>query len=115
MRNLVLIAFALSALTTTAQVTTSFFQEKDAFRSFPMLRYSRSQEFETKSMPHGVDRERLLKEDRANENEAFGTSRLGYGFKVNYSLQDGTWEVLGSERVWNLKIASPGAYALELL
>jgi len=114
-RLFLFIVFVLGAFSAKAQVTTSFFQEKDAFRSFPMLRYARSQEYATKTMPYGVDTERLLKEDRANEAGGFGPTRFGYGFEVKYTLQDGAWEKSDSERIWSLKIASPGAYALSLV
>jgi len=114
MKNLILLfVFLLSAFITTAQVATTFFSGKDAFKSFPELKQSRSQVLSAKRMPQ-VDTEKLLKEDRENER-LDSPFRIGYGFDVNYTLDDGTWEEKDSMRIWSLKIASPGAYALNFI
>ncbi|MCL2651437.1 MAG: hypothetical protein FWD60_10500 [Candidatus Azobacteroides sp.] len=114
MKNLILIfVFLLSAFIAKAQVATTFFSEKDAFKSFPELKQSRLQAVSAKRMLQ-VDTEKLLKEDRENERMD-SPFRFGYGFDVNYTLDDGTWEERDSMRVWSLKIASPGAYALNFI
>ena len=114
MKNLILIfVFLLSAFIAKAQVATTFFSEKDGFKSFPELKQSRLQAVSAKRMLQ-VDTEKLLKEDRENESMD-SPFRFGYGFDVNYTLDDGTWEERDSMRVWSLKIASPGAYALNFI
>ena len=106
----VLLICAFSAI---AQVTTTFFEEKDAFKSFPALRQQQTKEISTKRMPK-FDTEKLLREDR--ENEGMGMPyRFGYSFDVNYTMNDGTWEEQGSVRIWSLKISSPGAYSLNFI
>jgi hypothetical protein len=49
-----------------AQVTSTYFRNKDAFASFPELKLSKLSEIPTKRMPQ-VDTEKLLKEDRETE------------------------------------------------
>ena len=70
MKNVILslFAFVFCAITSSAQVHTSFFQERDAFESFPSLRLTRSDEISTKRMPP-VDIEKLKQEDRENEGD----------------------------------------------
>ena len=63
---LIIIVLRLSTFTSTAQVITSFFEEKNAFESFPALKQSRSQDLATKRMPQ-VDTEKLWAEDRNTE------------------------------------------------
>lgn len=115
MKNIILLfVFFLCAITTTAQVPSTYFESKDAFNSFPVLRYSKVQELTTKRMLP-IDAERLLKED----SEAEGMNipyRFGYVFDVNYTMKDGMWEDRGTEeRIWSLKIKSPGAYSLNFI
>ena len=91
MKNVILLfVFILCVFTATAQVTTTFFKEKDAFKSLPALRQSKSQTLSTKRMPQ-FDTEKLLREDMENEGMDI-PFRFGYGFDVNYTLKDGTWE-----------------------
>ena len=67
MKNvIVLIILLLCFYTIKAQVPTTYFEGKDAFKSFPVLRHSRAQELTTKKMPP-IDIEKLLKEDRETE------------------------------------------------
>lgn len=106
----VLLMCAFSAI---AQVTTTYFEGKDAFKSLPALRQQQSKEISTKRMPK-FDTEKLLWEDRENEGMDI-PYRFGYGFDVSYSLNDGTWEELDSVRIWSLKISSPGAYSLNFI
>jgi len=90
MKNLkLLLVFLLCAFTATAQVTTSYFENKDAFESFPLLKQSMFQSFPTIQMPE-VDVEKLLREDiyLAGLNLPF---RFGHGFDVDYSMKDGVW------------------------
>jgi len=114
MKNLILLlVFLLSTFITNAQVATTFFPGKDAFKSFPELKQSRSQVISTKRMLQ-VDTEKLLKDDQESERMD-NPFRFGYVFDVNYTLNDGTWAEMDSMRIWSLKIASPGAYSLNFI
>ena len=114
MKNtILLIVLLLSASIMTAQVKSTRFRGKDAFKSFPEMRHFKSNHVSTKKMPK-VDTESLLKEDQANEGLDI-PFRFGNGFDVNYTLNDGTWEEQDSVRIWSLKITSPGAYSLNFV
>jgi hypothetical protein len=41
--------------------------------------------------------------------------RFGYGFDVDYSLADGTWQLQGEKRIWRMKFSSSGAYSLNFI
>ncbi len=107
------ICILMCTYTITAQVTTTYFESKDAFKLFSTLRQSKSQDFLTKRMPE-LDTEKLLKEDEENEGLDI-PYRFGYGFDVNYTLEDGTWEELDSMRIWSMKFVSPSAYSLNFI
>jgi hypothetical protein len=95
-----------------AQVSTAFFQEKDAFKTFPALK-SVSKVVPVKRMA-AVNVEKLLAEDR--ELEGLDVPfRFGYGFDVSYTLEDGIWEKSSDVNIWSLKVASPGAYSLNFI
>lgn len=102
--------FLLSGFTAIAQVTTIYYERKDAFQHFPELR--QAHDISTKTMPQ-FDIEKLLKEDVIDEANGF-PFRFGKNFDVNYDLTDGTWEDLGKWHVWSLKIVSPDAHSLNL-
>ena len=84
---IVLISIVLCAFTTKAQVSTTYFEGKDAFNSLLALRHSKVQELAAKKMPP-VDVERLLKEDSEMEGMDI-PYRFGYGFDVNYMANIG--------------------------
>ncbi|MCL2651977.1 MAG: hypothetical protein FWD60_13280 [Candidatus Azobacteroides sp.] len=107
MKNVILlIVLLLSAFMMTAQVKSTRFRGKDAFKSFPEMRHSKSNHISTKKMPK-VDTESLFREDQANEGLDI-PFRFGYGFDVSYTLNDGTWEEQDSVKIWSLKITSQG-------
>ena len=108
-----LFLFILSATTVNAQVTTTYFEEKDAFKKVPELRYKQTRTIPTKRMPT-VDVEKLLKEDNVSK-DIQAPAKYGYCFDVNYTMSDGVYEVLDSVRIWSLKISSPGAFSLNFL
>ena len=78
--------FLLCGNTAIAQVTTNYYERKDAFDHIPELRPVK--DIATKMMPQ-VDVEKLLKEDEENDLNGF-PFRFGYGFDVDYNLTDGT-------------------------
>jgi hypothetical protein len=63
-----------------------------------------------------VDVELLLAEDEIDLENGL-PPRFGYPFEVNYNMENsGTWETLpDGSRLWRLKIASPGAYSINLI
>lgn len=63
-----------------------------------------------------VDHIKLLAEDK--EEEKLGVAqRFGYGFDVNYNLDNsGSWQTLqDGSKIWKLKLESPGAFSINLL
>ena len=60
--GLILIFLSLCVFSITAQVTTSYFRNKDAYDSFPALSPSLFQDFPIILMPQ-VDTEKLIRED----------------------------------------------------
>ena len=101
----------LGSVSAMAQITTTYYERKDAFQMRPELILN--QNIPTKRMGK-VDVEKLLKEDFENESKGL-PFRFGWGFDVNYTLKDGTWEESGSWRIWSLKIFSPGAFSLNFV
>lgn len=95
-----------------AQIPSTFFENKDAFKSFSYLKK------ESKTMPakkmQPVDAARLRAEDdRPRSGDV--PFRFGEAFDVNYTLKDGAWEKADTAMVWSLKISSPGAYSLNFI
>ncbi|GHT72902.1 hypothetical protein AGMMS50262_02970 [Bacteroidia bacterium] len=99
-----------------AQIPSYFFEDKSAFDFFPALQQTdaKSVSISTKIMSM-FDVSALLKEDM--ENAALGDIpfRFGYGFDVDYSLIDGTWQIQGKNRIWRMKFSSPGAYSFNFI
>jgi len=96
-----------------AQVRTVVYQnENDAFRSRP--EFKMDSKVSSKTMPL-VNIEKLLEEDEDTEGIIAKPLRFGYGFDVNYTLQDGSWEEKETTREWNMKIISKGAYSLNFI
>ena len=115
MKNtLLFFAFFLCAFSVTAQVTTNYFEGKDAFQSLSALRQSKSQILSAKRMP-SIDIGKLLEEDRITEEIGGFPFRFGQGFDVNYTLKDGLWDEYNSQRIWTLKIVAPGAYSVNFI
>ncbi|MDR2138369.1 MAG: hypothetical protein LBP50_02300 [Tannerella sp.] len=95
-----------------AQVYSTLFHRKDAFKTYPALKLIAA-EVPVKQMPE-LNVETLLAEDR----EVAGLDvpfRFGYGFEASYTLEDGHWTQSDDVNVWNLKIASGGAYSLNFI
>src|SRR3989304_736192 len=63
-----------------------------------------------------VDVETLLSEDSINAQYKDIPWRFGYNIPVNLNLQNsGLWENIGKDnRIWRLKIVSPGALSINL-
>jgi hypothetical protein len=98
----------------SAQVSSTFFESKDAFETFPTLKQKIIKAIPIKTMQQ-VNVAKLKGEDQSREGMGDVPFRFGYGFDVNYTLEDGTWEKQDSVNVWNLKITSPGAYSLNFI
>jgi hypothetical protein len=115
MKKLILLfLLLLVAIVISAQVPSILFEEKDAFETFKMLKPSELKTQSVKKMQQIVNVEKLLKEDKENEGLDI-PFRFGYGFDVNYTLKDGSWEERDSMKIWSLKISSPGAYSLNFI
>ncbi len=71
--------------------------------------------FSIVTMP-GIDTQRLIEEDRENEQIPGTPFRYGYNFDVNYNLSNsGTWETLSDgSRVWRLAVRSSDAVSINL-
>ena len=71
-----------------AQIPTRIFENRDAFKSYPKLN-----NIETKSIPtlkmRSIDTKKLLDEAKQKEGMTGIPFRFGYGFDVNYTLEDG--------------------------
>ncbi|MDR0700094.1 MAG: hypothetical protein LBG28_12920, partial [Tannerella sp.] len=95
-----------------AQVSSTLFHQKDAFETYPALK-TISADVPVKQMPE-VNVEELLAEDEelAGLDVPF---RFGYGFDVSYTLDDGHWTLSDDVNVWDLKVASSGAYSLNFI
>jgi hypothetical protein len=81
-----------------AQVTTTVFYEKDAFKAIPALKQSEAKDAALKKM-QTVDIKKFLDEDAELEGAVGLPFRFGYGFDVDYGLEDGTWVKQKDKRV----------------
>jgi hypothetical protein len=101
------------AFAASAQVSTNYFENKDAFESFPALKQVETKEIALTKMPE-VDVAKLLEEDK--ELEGLDVPfRFGLGFDVDYTLNDGKWVEQGNSRIWSMRFASRGAYSLNFI
>ncbi|GHV49341.1 hypothetical protein FACS1894181_08000 [Bacteroidia bacterium] len=108
-----LLVVLLSGLAASAQVSTHYFESKNAFRSFPALKQAETKEMSLKKMPQFNVRQ-LLEEDR--EVEGLDVPfRFGHDFEVDYTLSNGVWTNQGGKRIWNMRVSSPGAYSLNFI
>jgi V8-like Glu-specific endopeptidase len=108
-----LLVMLLSGLAASAQVSTHYFESKNAFRSFPALKQAEAKEMSLKKMPQ-FDARKLLEEDR--EVEGLDVPfRFGHDFEVDYTLSSGKWANQGGKRIWNMRVSSPGAYSLNFI
>ena len=96
-----------------AQVPTHIFDDNGAFKFYPELNVT-TKSFAIKKM-QSVDNEKLLEEDRKIEKTTDAPFRFGYGFEVNYTLEDGIWEKHDTINIWSMKVLSPGAYSLNFV
>ncbi|MDR2388401.1 MAG: serine protease [Tannerellaceae bacterium] len=108
------IFFILSALLSCAVVSAQvyeyyFFENRDAFQTFPQLKPV-SESLLIKSMPlFNIDS--LLAEDK--ELEGLDVPfRFGHAFDVDYTLNDGKWMEEDGKRIWRSRFYSKGAYSI---
>jgi len=104
----------LNGAIVSAQVISSFFNERNAFETYPMLRQKAREVIPLKKMLP-VSTEELIKEDKEREKLGDSPFRFGYGFDVNYSLSDGIWEEENEKRIWSLRFSSENAYSLNFI
>jgi hypothetical protein len=104
-----LIALLCSAVV-SAQVNDRYFENKDAFKTFPQL-VPANGSMVVKTMP-SFNIDSLLKDDRELEERGGYPFRFGYAFDVNYTLEDGKWITDGDRSVWSMRFHSKGAYSL---
>jgi V8-like Glu-specific endopeptidase len=97
----------------SSQVTSYYFENKDAFAEYSFLKDISKEEIPVKIMP-SVDVNKLLQEDKEYEGQDI-PFRFGYGFDVDYSLKDGVWEERDGKRIWSLRIISHGAYSINFI
>ncbi|MDR0682999.1 MAG: hypothetical protein LBG15_14295 [Dysgonamonadaceae bacterium] len=102
-----------SSLTVSSQVTSYYFENKDAFAEYPFLNHTPKEEIPIKIMP-SVDVNKLLWEDEENKGLDI-PFRFGYGFDVDYTLKDGMWEERDGKRIWSLRVFSDGAYSINFI
>lgn len=95
-----------------AQVNTTFFDKSDSF-SATTLMLSQDRSVVLKKIPE-FDIQKLLIEDKekAGMDQPF---RFGYDVDVNYTMEDGRWEILGSKRTWSMHVYSKEAYSLNFI
>jgi len=72
----------LNGAIVSAQVISSFFNERNAFETYPMLRQKAREVIPLKKMLP-VSTEQLIKEDREREKLGDSPFRFGYGFDEN--------------------------------
>jgi hypothetical protein len=103
----------MSSVAVSAQVYDYYFENKDAFKTFPQLQTVEGKDITVKRM-QPVDVEKLLEEDR--ELEGLDVPfRFGYAFDVDYTLEDGRWTANGNSRIWSMRFYSEGAYSLNFI
>jgi hypothetical protein len=113
MKKLFLFVFALIySASTLAQVQSEIFETQSAFGAYPELK-NVINAVPLQTMP-AVDLQALqsIALSQGPESRPF---RFGYGFDVDYTLEDGVWETNDSTRIWSLRIASEGAYSLNFI
>ena len=99
-----------------SQVPSTFFADRNAFDTYPALKQSHLKSKSTaKKMPAIENIQQLLAEDKELASYGDFPFRFGYGFDVDYSLSDGTWEETEKERIWSLNVSSEGAYSLNFV
>jgi hypothetical protein len=97
----------------SSQVTSYYFENKDAFAEYPFLKDISKEEIPVKVMP-SFDVNKLLQEDKGNEGLDI-PFRFGYGFDVDYTLKDGVWEERDGKRIWSLRVLSHDAYSINFI
>jgi hypothetical protein len=97
-----------------AQVLSTIFESKNALETYPALKQKITKSIPRKTMQQ-VNVAKLKEEDKLKEGMGDVPFRFGYGFDVNYTLEDGIWEQQDSVNVWSLKITSSGAYSLNFI
>jgi hypothetical protein len=114
MKRLIFILCALiCAVVASAQVYSYRFENRDAFKAYPQLMQP-SERMVAHSMP-SFNVDSLLEEDRKMDELGGYPFRFGYGFDVNFNLEDGRWIEDGDRRIWSMRFYSEGAYSLNFI
>jgi hypothetical protein len=103
------IAFLCSAAV-FGQVNDQYFENKDAFKTYPQL-LPANRNMIVKAMP-SFNVDSLLEDDKELEERGGYPFRFGYAFDVDYRLENGEWITDGDRSVWSMRFHSRGAYSL---
>ncbi|UCD16703.1 MAG: hypothetical protein JSV44_09610 [Candidatus Zixiibacteriota bacterium] len=115
MKFLRLIGLLAGAFFVTGSVSMAQISEGGTPYSFSHATRTARADLATSAMP-AVDVAAYLAEDSI-EQEKGVPFRFGAAIDVNYTLENsGSWEILANgDRLWRMRITSPGAYSLNLL
>ena len=97
-----------------AQVYSNYYANRSAFvETMPLLNTDNVENVLKIFMPT-INAEELVSRNSESNlgNEPF---EFGYGFDVNYSLEDGVWSENNDKRIWSLQFKSDGAYSLNFI
>jgi len=97
-----------------AQVYVRYNTNKEKLEKLEHIKKFIPNSLSAKILP-SFDYAQLITEDKAREHPGL-PARYGKKFDVQWSLSNsGTWSELEGNKIWHLKIHSPGAYSLGLL
>lgn len=95
----------------SAQVKIRYNANKEKLEKLEYIKKSLPNSLPTKILP-SFDYSQLIAEDKTRESSGL-PARYGKRFDVQWSTSNsGTWSELKDNKIWHLKIHSPGAYSL---
>ncbi len=104
------VLLTIIALNLSAQIITQKIDVKIINRK---IKLEEKVNIDVVTMP-SFDIDKLIAEDERNRTLDL-PSRFGYGFEVNYNMQNsGTWYEVEEGRIWSIKIVSTGAFSINL-
>ncbi|MDR2125488.1 MAG: T9SS type A sorting domain-containing protein [Prevotellaceae bacterium] len=113
-KKIILLLMLIHSINGLSQVQSAIYENKDALLHYQKIKTSLSKSIPVKKM-QSFDVTSLLNEDKQNEDMQDVPFRFGYGFDVDYTLDDGVWETQGDNNIWSLKISSEGAHSLNFI
>ncbi|NDW12299.1 hypothetical protein D0T50_05275 [Bacteroides sp. 214] len=119
MKKTILLISLFYCANLSAQVSSSFFTNKNDFDSLPFrkeaLTIQHKAAIPTKKMPL-VDVQRVRKEDEIQKRQGSVLPlKFGHAFNTKYTLADGTWSSNAISNIWSMTISSTGAYSLNFI